>query len=100
MQATAEIIQAVLRGDRAAFEELVRRYERAAWTTAWRVVRDYHAAQDITQEAFIEAYRQLGQLQQPQYFGIWFLRITHRLAVRQVRRTGETTSLESTPAAA
>jgi len=44
MQSNAELVGAVLRGERFAFEELVRRYERAAWTTAWRVVRDYHVS--------------------------------------------------------
>jgi RNA polymerase sigma factor (sigma-70 family) len=98
MQSTPEIVQAVLRGDKAAFAELVRRYERAVWTTAWRVARDYHAAQDITQEAFLEAYRRLSQLQQPRYFGVWLLRIAHRLAVRRVRRTAGAVSVESRPA--
>jgi RNA polymerase sigma-70 factor (ECF subfamily) len=100
MQDTAQVVQSVQRGDRAAFEELVRRYERATWTTAWRVVRDYHAAQDITQEAFLEAYRRLGQLQRPRYFGIWLLRITHRLALRRIRRAGIAVAQETTPACA
>ena len=100
MKDTAEIVQSVLRGDPAAVEELVCRYERAAWTTAWRVLRDYHAAQDVTQEAFIEAYQRLSQLQQPRYFGVWLLRITHRLAVRRARRAGEAAALETIPMAA
>jgi RNA polymerase sigma-70 factor (ECF subfamily) len=100
MQDIAEIVRSVLRGDRAAFEELVRRYERAAWTTAWRVLRDYHAAQDTTQEAFVQAYRRLSLLQQPRYFGVWLLRITHRLAVRRARRAEETAAIDTIPLAA
>jgi hypothetical protein len=46
MQADAEMVQAVLRGDRGAFATLVARHERAVWATAWRVLRDDHAAAD------------------------------------------------------
>ena len=46
MQADAEIVGAVLGGDREAFAALVSRYERAVWATAWRVLRDDHAAAD------------------------------------------------------
>ncbi|HEV3006172.1 MAG TPA: hypothetical protein VGX78_17010 [Pirellulales bacterium] len=46
----------------AAFAELVRGYERTAWLTAWNVLWDYHAAQDATQCAFVEAFRQLDRL--------------------------------------
>jgi hypothetical protein len=54
MRADAEIVGAVLRGDREAFAALVSRYERAVWATAWRVLRDDHAAADAAQEAFLE----------------------------------------------
>src|SRR5690349_4401155 len=86
MRTNDELIRAVLGGDQAAFAELVRRYERAAWVTAWKVLRDYHAAQDATQNALVEAYRRLGQLRNPRHFGLWLLRITHREALRLARR--------------
>jgi RNA polymerase sigma factor (sigma-70 family) len=95
MRSTAELVEAVGRGESAAFEVLVRLYERAAWTTAWRIMRDYHAAQDVTQEAFLEAYRRMGQLRRPHLFGIWLLRIVHRLALRASRRNRPAAMLES-----
>jgi RNA polymerase sigma-70 factor (ECF subfamily) len=82
----AEIIQAVLRGDREPFADLVARHERAAWVTAWRVLRDDHAASDAAQEAFLHAFRHLADLRDPARFGVWLLQITRREAVRQARR--------------
>jgi RNA polymerase sigma-70 factor (ECF subfamily) len=93
MHTNDELIRAALGGEQAAFAELVRRYERAAWATAWKVLRDYHAAQDATQDAFVEAYRRLGQLRCPDHFGVWLLRITQREAWRLARRRRQAQSL-------
>jgi RNA polymerase sigma-70 factor (ECF subfamily) len=95
MRTNDELIAAILRGEQVAFAELVRRYERAAWATAWKVLRDYHAAHDATQNAFVEAYRRLGQLRSPAHFGLWLLRITRREALRLARRSGTAHSLAS-----
>ena len=86
MRADAEIVRAVLRGDREAFAALVARHERAAWATAWRVLRDDHAAADAGQEAFLRAFQRLGDLRRPEQFGAWLLRIARREAIRLGRR--------------
>jgi RNA polymerase sigma-70 factor, ECF subfamily len=86
MRADAEIVRAVLSGDREAFAELVARHERAAWATARRVLRDDHAASDAAQEAFFQAFHRLGHLRRPERFGVWLMRITRREAVRLARR--------------
>lgn len=86
MQSDAEIIRAVLDGDRRAFAALVARHERAVWTTAWRVLRDDHAALDAGQEAFLAAFRRLGDLRRPDRFGTWLLRIARREAIHMARR--------------
>src|SRR5687767_7211306 len=95
MRTIEESISAVLSGEQAAFAEMVRRFERAAWTTAWKILRDYHAAQDATQNAFVEAYRRLGQLRSPDLFGVWLLRITRREALRLARQRRKVDSLDS-----
>ena len=92
----AELVLAVLGGERTAFAELARRYERAAWVTAWKILRDYHAAQDATQDAFVHAYTRLGQLRRPDHFGIWLLRITQREALRIARQRGGAHSVDVT----
>jgi RNA polymerase sigma-70 factor (ECF subfamily) len=85
MQPDDSIVREVLRGDRGAFAALVARHERAAWATAWRVLRDDHAAADAAQEAFLTAYRRLADLRRPERFGVWLVRIARREAVRAAR---------------
>jgi len=86
MRTTDELIRAVRTGEKDAFGDLVRRYERAVWATAWRTLRDHHRAQDATQNTFVEAYRQLAQLRDPARFGVWLLKIARRQTLRVARR--------------
>ncbi len=89
MKADADIVRAVLRGDREAFAALVTRYERAVWATTWRVLRDHHAASDAGQEAFLQAFHRLGDLRLPERFGVWVLRIARHEAIRLARRKSQ-----------
>ena len=86
MASTEELLKAAQRGETAAFAELVRCYQRAAIITAQAVLRDFHLAQDATQEAFLIAYQRLGQLRDAAFFGPWLLRIARRQALRLSRR--------------
>jgi RNA polymerase sigma-70 factor (ECF subfamily) len=86
MRSDAEIVQDVLEGDRGAFAALVARHERAVWATAWRVLRDDHAAADAGQEAFLQAFHRLADLRRPDRFGVWLLRIARRESIRMARR--------------
>jgi RNA polymerase sigma-70 factor (ECF subfamily) len=86
MRSDAELVRAVLGGDRDAFAELATRHERLAWATAWRVLRDDHAASDAAQEALFHAYRGLSGLRDPAQFGAWLARIARREAVRIGKR--------------
>lgn len=86
MLTDAQLVNVVRGGDHLAFAELVGRYERTVWARAWHIIGDYHAAQDATQDAFVEAFRRLGQLRRPESFGLWLMRIAQREAVRTARR--------------
>ncbi|WP_435019058.1 RNA polymerase sigma factor [Tundrisphaera sp. TA3] len=86
MTTDAELVRAVLDGDRDAFAQLATRHQRLAWATAWRVLRDDHAASDAAQEALFQAYRGLSGLRDPSQFGAWLARIARREAVRVGRR--------------
>jgi RNA polymerase sigma-70 factor (ECF subfamily) len=92
MLSDAEIVRAVLAGDREAFASLVTRHERAAWATARCILRDDHAASDAAQEAFLQAYHRLSSLREPARFGFWLLRIVRREAVRLARQRSRHTT--------
>lgn len=91
---TEQLIEAARGGDKSAFAELIRRYERAAWVAAWRVLREHHATLDATQIAFVEAYCKLSQLRSPGRFGMWLMRIAHRAALQIARQSPTTCSLD------
>jgi RNA polymerase sigma-70 factor, ECF subfamily len=86
MQSDAQVIEEVLTGRREAFADLVGRYERAVHAVAMGVLRDHHAAQDVSQETFVAAYRGLAALRQPGSFGSWILRMARNEALTFVRR--------------
>lgn len=95
LTSTENLTSAAQRGDSVAFTELVRRYERAAWVVAWKVLREHHAALDATQNSFVEAYCNLSQLRSPSQFGVWLMRIAHREALHLARRRPRESSLEN-----
>lgn len=90
----AQIVSAVLRGERERFAELVRRHESAVRATAAAILRDHHATEDVMQAAFVAAYRKLATLRNGSSFGPWVLRIVRRQAKRAVCRTREAATLE------
>jgi RNA polymerase sigma factor (sigma-70 family) len=77
-----------------AFNELVRRYQRMVYALALSLVRS-DDADDVAQEAFLRAFRNLDLLADPAKFGVWLRRITFGVAIDHVRADrarGQTTS--------
>ena len=72
-------------GDLAAFEEVVRRYQRRVYGVALRIVRAHDLADDVAQEAFVRAWRALDRFEVGRPFGPWVCRIAANLAVNHVR---------------
>ena len=72
-------------GDLLAFEEIVKRYQRRVYGTAFRIVRRHDVADDVVQEAFLRAYQALGRFDLSRPFGPWICRIAANLAVNHVR---------------
>ena len=74
-----ELIRKVLSGDDEAFTALVRKYQKSVHALAWRKVGDFHFAEDITQDTFLQAYKKLSTLKNPNQFAGWLHVIANRL---------------------
>ncbi len=72
-------------GDLGAFEGLVRQYQGMATSYAYSLVGDFHLAQDVAQEAFVNAYAEMGQLRASEAFVSWFRRIVFKHCDRITR---------------
>ena len=94
-----QLIRKVLSGDDDAFSILVQRYQKSIHALAWRKVKDFHFAEEIVQDAFLEAYERLATLKDHRRFSGWLYVITNRCCVNWLRKNkSKTQSLESTPA--
>ena len=82
----AQLIQQVLQGNQEAFGPLVKKYQKGVHALAWRKIGDFHIAQEITQDAFLKAYRQLRSLKDPNAFGGWLYVIVARECLDYLRR--------------
>lgn len=80
-----ELIASAQNGDTRAFEELVRIHQGIALRVAYLVVRDPPEAEDVTQDAFVKAYRSLGRFRTGSAFKPWLLRIVRNEALNRVR---------------
>ncbi len=81
-----ELIRAAQRGDRSAFDSLVRRYDRSVLRLALHMLTNEEDAQDVHQEAFIKAYRHLSNFRFECSFYTWLYRIVTNLCLDQLRR--------------
>ena len=86
----AGLIAQTLAGHSAAFDELVRRYHRQAVAVAYRLLGSSADAADVSQDAFLRAYRSLGTLKDRRRFGPWLMRIVSNLSLnaRRDRKRG------------
>ena len=88
-----EAIERAAAGDAASFGTLVERYQDVAFRTAYLIVRDAAAAEDVAQDAFVRAYRQLHTFRRGEPFRPWLLRIVTNLALNEVRSRTRRTGL-------
>ncbi len=77
--ADRHLIDRCLNGDSAAFGMLVDRYKESVYALAYSRLRNFHDAEDITQEAFTKAYQKLRTLRQWDEFYSWIYAITFNL---------------------
>jgi RNA polymerase sigma-70 factor, ECF subfamily len=79
------LVQQAQRGERAAFDELVRRTSRLVFARLHLDTGDVHLAEDLLQETLLTAYKSLGQLSEPDKFRPWLLRIAANTAANAFR---------------
>src|SRR3984957_9127832 len=81
-----ELIRSAQKGDRQAFDALVRRYDRSVLRLALHMLGNEQDAQDVHQEAFLKAYRHLANFRFECSFYTWLYRIVTNLCLDQLRR--------------
>ena len=74
-----QLIHKILSGDDEAFSILVEKYRRSVHALAWRKVGDFHFAEEITQDTFLQVYKKLSTLRNPNQFAGWLYVIADRL---------------------
>jgi len=94
------LIREAQRGNRAAFEELVRHYDQAVLRLALHLTGSEHDAQDIFQDAFLKAYKNVGSFRFECSFYTWIYRIVTNLCLdllrkRQVRKEDSAIATDS-----
>jgi len=95
-QRDAAWVKATLAGDPDAFGQIVETYQRIAVSTAYRLLGNSDDAQDVVQNAFLNAFQSLSKLKDPRRLGPWLMRIVSNLSLnyRRSRRSGSTVPLD------
>jgi RNA polymerase sigma factor (sigma-70 family) len=91
-----DLIDACREGDRNSQFRLYKLYYKAMYNTSLRIVNDSAEAEDIMQEAFLEAFRQLGSYTGEGSFGSWLKRIVINRSLDFLRKERETVSIDET----
>ncbi len=81
-----EVVTRVLNGDLSAFETLVEAYQQPVYNLAYRMLGDGAEAEDVAQEAFLRAYRNLSSYDPERSFKTWLLSIASNYCIDRLRR--------------
>jgi RNA polymerase sigma-70 factor (ECF subfamily) len=81
-----DLVHASKNGDVAAFEQLVKRYDRRLLRIAQSVTHNREDSQDAVQEAFLKAYQNLADFREHSQFSTWLIRITVNQSLMKLRK--------------
>ncbi len=81
------LIQQTLSGDQNAFTVLVEKYQKQVHAFAWRKLGDFHLAEEITQDTFLQVYQKLWTLRDPNRFAAWLHAIAKNCCLASYRKT-------------
>lgn len=87
-QRDEDVIRQVLEGRTAMFELLMRRYNERVYRAARSIVRDEQEAEDVMQQAYVNAFTHLRQFNGSARFSTWLMRIAINESLARVRRQG------------
>ena len=80
------LVRKSMTGDRASFEELVRRTARLVFSRVFLEVGDVHRSEDLVQETFLIAWKSIRQVSEPAGFRSWLFTIAHSVVIDAARR--------------
>jgi RNA polymerase sigma-70 factor (ECF subfamily) len=83
----ARLVTQALAGSQSAFEQIVRRYQRPVISLIARMTGDRMLAEDLAQETFVKAFRNLAAFDTTRRLSSWLFRIAHNTAIDALRRT-------------
>jgi len=81
-----QLVKSASNGDEKAFNKLVTRYDSIIKNIAYDIVNDYYIAQEIAQEVFMKAYKNLEKIQKPEKIGNWLCTVTKRASIDYLRK--------------
>lgn len=82
----AQLIQAAIQGDERAFETLLNKYKNLVFTIMMKMVRNPQEAEDLTQEAFMKAFRSLSSFNNEFAFSTWLMKIATNNCIDFLRK--------------
>jgi RNA polymerase sigma-70 factor (ECF subfamily) len=90
-----QVVSRILAGQTALFEVLMRRYNERLYRAARAIVRDESEAEDVLQQAYLNAYSHLRQFDGRAQFSTWLTRIAIHEALARARRRGRYTNMDA-----
>lgn len=89
-----QLAQRLQQDDHESFGHIIDRYEPALIRYASRLVRDHDAAEDVVQETFVKAYRDIQSFDTKRKFSSWLYRIAHNEAIDYIRKNRRLVGLD------
>jgi RNA polymerase sigma-70 factor (ECF subfamily) len=96
-----ELVATALKGDEAAYGELLERFRRPVFSLIYRMIGDREQAEDLAQESFVKAFNNLDSYNPKYRFSSWLFKIANNHAIDHLRRAKlSTVSIHGSPHAA
>jgi RNA polymerase sigma-70 factor (ECF subfamily) len=90
-----DLVTLSLRGDQKAFRQLVNRYLPLVYNYLYRMTQNHEISEEMAQEAFVKAYKNLKSFDQSRSFKPWLLRIASNAAISELRKQSKVVSLNA-----